>query len=115
MRANPNLVNKYAKDFGFSDCKTENGQIVQKVEIIPVCICIHLHSFDKTNFDNILLEDRPTFGVILVLRASVQGRFVSQKPELIDYFISNEAGFSPKRTKRMLPRQARRIVRKYRF
>ena len=92
VRANPNLVNKYAKDFGFPDCKTENGQIVQKVANYPwSAFAFYLHSFDKTNFDNILLEDRSDlWSYTGASGVNYEVDLLAKKPELIDYFISNE-------------------------
>ena len=89
VRANPNLVNKYAKDFGFPDCKTENGQIVQKVANYPwSAFAFYLHSFDKTNFDNILLEDRSDlWSYTGASGVNYEIDLLAKKPELIDYFI----------------------------
>lgn len=93
VRANPNLVNKYAKDFGFSDCKTENGQIVQKVANYPwSAFSFYLHSFDKTNFDNIFLEDRSDlWSYTGASGVNYEIDLLAKKTELIDYFTTNEA------------------------
>lgn len=93
VRANPNLVNKYAKDFGFPDCDTENGQIVQKVLNYPwSAFAFYLHSFDRPNFDNIFLEDRTDlWSYTGASGVNYEVDLIAKNPELVDYFTTNEA------------------------
>ena len=93
VRANPNLVNKYAKDFGFPDCDTENGQIVQKVLNYPwSAFAFYLHSFDRPNFDNIFLEDRTDLSSYTgASGVNYEVDLIAKNPELVDYFTTNEA------------------------
>ena len=93
VRANPNLVNKYAKDFGFPDCETENGQIVQKVLNYPwSAFAFYLHSFDRPNFDNIFLEDRTDlWSYTGASGVNYEVDLIAKNPELVDYFTTNEA------------------------
>ena len=93
VRMNPNLVNKYAKDFGFPDCETENGQIVQKVLNYPwSAFAFYLHSFDRPNFDNIFLEDRTDLSSYTgASGVNYEVDLIAKNPELVDYFTTNEA------------------------
>ena len=93
VRMNPNLVNKYAKDFGFPDCETENGQIVQKVLNYPwSAFAFYLHSFDRPNFDNIFLEDRADlWSYTGASGVNYEVDLIAKNPELVDYFTTNEA------------------------
>jgi peptidoglycan hydrolase-like protein with peptidoglycan-binding domain len=59
VRRNPDVVNDYAQDFGFTDCQENDGQIVQRVVNKPAAsFAYYLYTFTPEKINEIYLEAR---------------------------------------------------------
>lgn len=101
VRKNPNIVNKYAKDFGFPDCELNNGEIQQKGRSTDeASFAYYYKSFAPKLLDGIYLEKRQS----LQTYASGSGvnyeiDIILNDSSLMDYFKTNEKNILEERDK----------------
>ena len=97
---NPNVVNEYAKDFGYPDCEERQGQIVQKVADYPKsAFAYYLDTFKPEILDDIYLEIRENlWSYTGASGINYEVDLVSKRPKLQEHFMKNEEGILNRRT-----------------
>tara|TARA_B110000003_G_scaffold245755_1_gene255758 strand:- start:781 stop:1914 length:1134 start_codon:yes stop_codon:yes gene_type:complete len=97
--SDPNVVNEYAQDFGYPDCKESQGQIVQKVANYPrSAFAYYLKTFKPENLDDIYLENRSDlWSYTGASGINYEVDLLNKNPKIQSYFIKNEEGILNRR------------------